>query len=225
MRAADARQAPDSSRRPTALKADIEAAGWKVVDQRRVTGSSEPGPTMWWIRTGAATAGAARCPRRGLDAPPRGTCHRGHRRHRTTPMSSNGPSRGWPVPLTTTCSASCCRIAGSRERGDARATRGAMGEEASPDEGGRAAYGEVVWLAARGGVAAALNAGIRRAASPIVILLDPAAESSATRSRRWSARSTIPRSRSPGRGASCRRISAISNLRRQPTQGRRRDGR
>jgi hypothetical protein len=179
-RLADARQAARDARdfdEADRLRAEIEAAGWKVIDQRtsyRLQAAGAPD-----LADGARTryGRSERVPTRA-DEPATGLASvvlvatdRPDELERALAglagavdddvhriVVANGPS---PEQETL--------LARWEERWAAEAA-------AAADDARISASTEVVWMVERVGVAAALNAGIRRAAADVVVLLDTAAE-------------------------------------------------
>ena len=98
--------------------------------------------------------------------------------------------------------------------GPSEAQAAALGRLEATEPGAPGVTTEVTWTAGRLGWAAALNAGIRRAAAPVVVLLDTCVETG-RRPRvgpRGGARATR-RSRWPDRSASSRRTCGASSRR------------
>ena len=148
------------------LRAAIEAAGWRIVDRgtdfaltpadaaRPGRGRARP------VRREPERAVAARrCPDRARDR------HRpGDRLAR---RSGAGPRRPARVIAGRDVGGHRRGRPVGRPGGRARRARGATASEPTP---------EIVWTSERLGHAAAINAGIRRASGPVVIVLDTSVE-------------------------------------------------
>lgn len=150
------------------LKAEIEAAGWKVVDAG----------TMWSLERAVAPTvregahirygSAADVPSR-LDDEPVGRA--------TVVVVADD---GFDVAVRTVGQVAAHAPDGTQvvvvANGLSPAEAAALLALDAADPGAPGVVTEVVWTSARLGRAGALNAGIRRAAAPVVILLDARAE-------------------------------------------------
>ena len=169
---ADARAAARRAKDwPTAdaLRAEIEAAGWKVVDAASLyTLERAAAPDVVESAASSATAPAPRC-RRGwtrLRSGSRRSCSW----RRTGPRTSPVPSARWP---TASPDGTQIVVVGNAPSDDQAAALAEL-EAGAPGAPGIAI--EVVWTSERLGHAAALNAGIRRSAAPVVVLVDTSLE-------------------------------------------------
>ncbi len=154
--------------RADALRAQIEAAGWKVID-RRTSFHLEPAAPPTLEEDGGIRYGHATDVPSLLDAPP------------TAPFTVEVIAEDWPDDLART-------LAGLREHAPAGTQVIVVANQPSPDQAARLAIGspdlapiaggelELVWTSERLGHAAARNVGLRRVRGEIVILADPSVE-------------------------------------------------
>jgi Glycosyl transferase family 2 len=151
------------------LRAAIEAAGWRVVDQG-TRFSLEPAHAPDIVEEGRIRYGASDAVPARLEEPPVGTIS--------------------VILVATDRSADLARtLAGLRQHALAGCQVVIVADRPDPDQeaalldpGGPAAAPiadaspEIVWTSERLGRAGAINAGLRRAAAPIVLLLDTSVE-------------------------------------------------
>ncbi len=163
-RARAARDWPEADR----LRAEIEAAGWKVVDRGTDFALSPASPPTIEegarVRYGSSSAVPSR-----LDEAPVGTVsvvvvaaeHPADLERALGPLRDHAPEGTQIVVVANDP---------SDEQEVALAALDRL------DPGGPGVATEVIWTSARLGHAAALNAGIRRASAPVVVLLDTSVE-------------------------------------------------
>jgi len=164
---ASARTARDWPRADT-LRAEIEAAGWKVVDGGTAFRLEPAAPPT--VEDGAVVRyGAAAAVPSVLDVPPAGR------------FTVELVAEDWPDDLAR-------MLAGLRAHAPAGTQVVIVANAPSSEQGARLAPGhpdvapiagitpEVVWTSARLGHAAARNVGLRRAAGAIVVLADTSIE-------------------------------------------------
>ena len=186
------------------LRAEIEAAGWKVVDQGTHYRLERAALLTSSRVNGSGYGRSASVPSR-LAEPT------------TAPATVVTPVAGRPGRSGSRCStafaatsrpgprSSSSRIARTRPR-----STPSTQPEVRPASRSAGEPAEVVWTVEQLGLAAATNAGIRRATGEVVDPARPAASSSpATRSARWSARWPTRRSRRRGLGSRLRRSAPL----------------
>lgn len=144
------------------MRAEIEAAGWKVID-RGVDFALEPAHAADVVEDGRVRYGSSGAVPSRLDEPATGAA--------TVVIRATD----WPDDVARA-------VAGLR-RWSPEGTSIVVVADAPNDEQAHAlesleadGSAEVVWTSARLGHAAALNAGIRRASGPIVVLFDTSVE-------------------------------------------------
>jgi cysteinyl-tRNA synthetase len=163
-RARAARDWPEADR----LRAEIEAAGWKVVDRGTDFALSPAAPPTIEEGTRVRYGSSAAVPSR-LDDAPVGTVsvvvvageHPADLERALGPLRDHSPD-GTQIVIV------------ANDPSDEQEAALTALEQLDP--GGPGVATEVVWTSARLGHAAALNAGIRRASAPVVVLLDTSVE-------------------------------------------------
>ena len=151
-----------------ALRAEIEAAGWKVVDAASLY-SLERAAAPDILDAGATRYGtSASVPSRLAEAP-------------VGVASVVLVATDWPEDLARAVGALAGRSPAGTQlvvvaNGPAQAQADALGELEAAGTGTTGVGLEVVWTSTRLGHAAALNAGIRRAAGPVIVLVDTSVE-------------------------------------------------
>jgi hypothetical protein len=175
---ADARQAAREGRDwPTAdrLKGEIEAAGWTVTDQAHSYRLSPAHPPDL-VDEGRLRHGSSRSVPSRLDEPPTGiativlvaTDRPDDLERSLASLMATAPADLQVVIVANDPSAEqATALRDIESRRDAERTAGTAGDSPAL---------EVVWTSARLGRAAALNAGLRRAAAPVAIVLDEGIE-------------------------------------------------
>jgi cysteinyl-tRNA synthetase len=151
-----------------ALRTEIEAAGWKVLDAASLY-SLERAAAPDLVEAGVTRFGTSVSVPSRLDEAPVGVAS-------VVLIASD-----WPADVSRTVEALAGRSPAGTQlivvaNGPSEAQSDALAELEAAGTGSTGVGLEVVWTSARLGHATALNAGIRRAAGPVVVLVDTSVE-------------------------------------------------